>query len=77
MTVITVRARHRLAPTGAGVTAGDSESGSAVADFAMTAALLSLMFQAVFQVGLALHIRNTLISCASEGARWCAGQRHA
>lgn len=51
---------------------GDRESGSAVADFAMVSGLLSVLFLAVFQVGLALHIRNTLISCASEGARYGA-----
>jgi hypothetical protein len=45
------------------------ESGSAVADFAMVSGLVSVIFLAVFQVGLALHVRNTLISCASEGAR--------
>jgi len=50
----------------------DRESGSAVADFAMVSGLLSLLFVAVLQVGLALHIRNTLISCASEGARYGA-----
>jgi Flp pilus assembly protein TadG len=50
----------------------EPESGSAVADFAMVAGLLSLLFVAVFQLGLALHIRNTLISCASEGARYGA-----
>jgi Flp pilus assembly protein TadG len=50
----------------------DRESGSAVADFAMVSGLLSVMFLAVFQLGLALHIRNTLISCASEGARYGA-----
>lgn len=50
----------------------DHESGSAVADFAMVSGLLSLLFVAVFQLGLALHIRNTLISCASEGARYGA-----
>ena len=50
----------------------DRESGSAVADFTMVAGLLSLLFLAVFQLGLALHIRNTLISCASEGARYGA-----
>ena len=50
----------------------DRESGSAVADFAMVAGLLSLLFLAVFQLGLALHIRNTLIACASEGARYGA-----
>lgn len=52
-------------PTGA----GRGESGAAVADFAMVSALVTLLFVAVFQLGLALHIRNTLISCASEGAR--------
>jgi Flp pilus assembly protein TadG len=57
--------------TAAAVTAR-RESGSAVADFAMVSGLLSLMFLAVFQLGLALHIRNTLISCASEGARYGA-----
>lgn len=38
----------------------------------MVSGLLSLLFLAVFQLGLALHIRNTLISCASEGARYGA-----
>jgi Flp pilus assembly protein TadG len=45
------------------------ESGAAIADFAMVSGLVTLVFVAVFQVGLAMHIRNTLISCASEGAR--------
>ena len=49
--------------------ANSRESGAAVADFAMVSALVTLLFVAVFQLGLALHIRNTLISCASEGAR--------
>jgi hypothetical protein len=35
----------------------------------MVSGLVALLFVAVFQVGLALHIRNTLIACASEGAR--------
>lgn len=48
---------------------GSAETGAAVADFAMVAGLLMFVFAAVFQLGLALHIRNTLISCASEGAR--------
>lgn len=55
----------------AGVT-DERESGSAVADFAMVSGLLCLLFLAVFQLGLALHICNTLISCASEGARYGA-----
>ncbi len=69
---------HRLATSPAGLLRApsgelrDTESGSAVADFAMVSGLLSLLFVAVFQLGLALHIRNTLISCASEGARYGA-----
>lgn len=35
----------------------------------MVSGLVAVLFIAVFQLGLALHIRNTLISCASEGAR--------
>ena len=45
------------------------ERGSAMADFAMVSVLVVVLFLAVFQLGLALHTRNTLISCASEGAR--------
>lgn len=45
------------------------ERGAAVADFAMVSVLVVLLFLATFQLGLALHTRNTLISCASEGAR--------
>lgn len=41
-----------------------------MADFAMLAGLVSVLFLAVFQVGLALHTRNTLIACAAEGARY-------
>lgn len=59
-------------PSGHAVVSGDRDSGSAVADFAMVGGLLSLLFMAVFQLGLALHIRNTLIACASEGARYGA-----
>lgn len=46
-----------------------AEAGSAVADFVLVSALVSVLFVAVLQVGLTLHVRNTLISCASEGAR--------
>ena len=64
------RSSARLCPKRSAVS--DGESGSAVADFAMVSGLLCLLFLAVFQLGLALHIRNTLISCASEGARYGA-----
>jgi Flp pilus assembly protein TadG len=45
------------------------EAGSAVVDFVLVSVLVSVLFLAVFQVGLALYVRNTIISCASEGAR--------
>lgn len=35
----------------------------------MMAGLLSLLFLAALQLGIALHIRNTLIADATEGAR--------
>ena len=46
-----------------------AECGAAVADFAMVSVLVVVLFLSVVQLGLALHTRNTLISCASEGAR--------
>lgn len=52
---------------------GDDQ-GSAVAEFVMTSTLVVLVFMAVVQLGLALHVRNTLISCAAEGARYGARQ---
>ena len=51
------------------VVRGRGEAGSAVGDFVLVSVLVSVLFLAVFQVGLALYVRNTLISCASEGAR--------
>ncbi|MGL4175309.1 MAG: TadE/TadG family type IV pilus assembly protein [Dermatophilaceae bacterium] len=48
------------------------ERGAAVADFAMVSVVVLVMALAVIQLGLALHTRNTLISCASEGARYGA-----
>ena len=38
----------------------------------MVAALLLCVAMGVFQLGLALYVRNTLISAASEGARFGA-----
>ncbi len=60
------RARGDSAPT------DTPESGSAVAEFVMVAALLLFVAMGVFQLGLALYVRNTLISAASEGARYGA-----
>lgn len=48
------------------------DEGSAVVDFALVGALLTLLFVSVVQVALVVHVRNTLVDCASEGARWGA-----
>ncbi len=45
------------------------DQGSAIAEFVMVSGLVLLLGVGVFQLGLALYVRNTLISCASEGAR--------
>ena len=48
------------------------ETGSAVAEFVMVTALLTLLTLAVLQLGLALLVRNTLVDAAAEGARFGA-----
>ena len=48
------------------------EQGSAVAEFTMVVGLLTLLTLAVLQLGLALHVRNTVADAASEGARFAA-----
>lgn len=49
-----------------------NDDGSAVVDFALVGGLLTLVFLSVVQLGLVVHVRNTLIDCASEGARYAA-----
>ena len=51
---------------------GRGDDGVAVVDFALVAGLVSLIFAGVLQVTLALHVRNTVIDCAAEGARYAA-----
>lgn len=46
------------------------DDGSAPAEFVMVAGLLTVLTLAVIQLGFALHIRNTVIDAAAEGARW-------
>lgn len=48
------------------------DRGAAVADFVMVSSLVVFLFLVVFQVGLALHTRNVLVSLAAEGARYGA-----
>ncbi|MCU1545887.1 MAG: pilus assembly protein [Homoserinimonas sp.] len=49
-----------------------SERGSAPAEFVMVSALLTIMTLSVMQLGLTLHIRNTVLDAAAEGARYAA-----
>ena len=48
------------------------ERGSAVVDFALVGGLVTLVFAGVLQLTLAQHVRNTLVDCAAEGARFAA-----
>jgi Flp pilus assembly protein TadG len=49
-----------------------SERGSAVVEFTLVSSLLTALFLAVLQLGLALHVRNVLTAAAAEGARYAA-----
>lgn len=51
---------------------GPGDQGSAVAEFVMVGALLTVLTLSVMQLGLALHIRNTVLDAAAEGARYAA-----
>jgi Flp pilus assembly protein TadG len=66
---MTCRADRAGAPTR--LAAG--ERGAAVSEFALVSGLVVFVFLAVMQLGLTLHVRNTLTLAASEGAR--AGAR--
>jgi Flp pilus assembly protein TadG len=49
-----------------------AEGGSAVVEFVLVSALLTGLFLAVLQLGLALHVRSVLTAAAAEGARYGA-----
>ena len=51
---------------------GEGERGSAPAEFALVAGLLALLTLSVLQLALALHVRNTALDAAAEGARIAA-----
>lgn len=51
---------------------GKSETGAAVVDFVLIMVLLIPIVLGVIQVGLVMHVRNTLSAAASEGARAAA-----
>jgi Flp pilus assembly protein TadG len=48
------------------------ERGSAVVDFVLVLVVLVPLFLGILQTALVLHVRNTLTSAASEGARYAA-----
>jgi Flp pilus assembly protein TadG len=50
----------------------DDDRGAAVVDFTLVGVLLTVLFLALLQLGLALHVRNTLTAAAAEGARYAA-----
>lgn len=41
-------------------------------EFTLVSTLLTGLFLAVLQIGLVIHVRNTLVACAAEGARHAA-----
>jgi Flp pilus assembly protein TadG len=49
-----------------------TDQGSAVVDFVLVLVVLVPLFLGIMQVALVLHVRNTLTSAASEGARYAA-----
>lgn len=48
------------------------DRGSALVDFVLVSGLTTVVFLAVLQLGLALHVRSTLVDCVAEGARYGA-----
>ena len=48
------------------------DRGSAIVEFTLVGILLTVLFLALIQLGLALHVRNTLAASAAEGARYAA-----
>lgn len=52
------------------------ESAAAVVDFVLVMIVLIPLVLGVIQVGLVLHVRNTLTAAASDGARYGASLDH-
>ncbi|GAA1632191.1 MULTISPECIES: TadE/TadG family type IV pilus assembly protein [Brevibacterium] len=48
---------------------GGTDTGSAIAEFALVASLLALVLAGALQIGLVIHVRNTVIDSAIAGAR--------
>lgn len=48
------------------------DDGSSVVEFALVSTLVLALFLGVVQLGFALHVRNTLVASAADGARYAA-----
>jgi Flp pilus assembly protein TadG len=48
------------------------DRGSAVVDFVLVGALVTLLFLAVLQLGIDFYVRNVLAACVADGARYGA-----
>nr|WP_256939387.1 TadE/TadG family type IV pilus assembly protein [Arthrobacter sp. BF1] len=48
------------------------DSGAAVVDFVLVGALVTVIFVALLQLALVLHVRNTMADAASSAARYGA-----
>jgi len=62
---------RRIRRARARVRAG-AERGAAPVEFALVMVILLPLFASIFQLGIFLHVRNTLVACAHEGARIAA-----
>jgi len=56
-------------PPGTALSLMRDERGSAAAEFVLVASLLTVLTLSVLQFGFAMHVRNTVIDAAAEGAR--------
>ncbi|MCG2801325.1 MAG: pilus assembly protein [Cellulomonas sp.] len=45
-------------------------------DFVLVGALVLLLFAAIVQLALAMHVRSMLVDCAGQGARYAAQAGH-
>ena len=50
----------------------NDDDGSAVVEFVLVSILVVVLFLALVQLAVALHVRNTLVAAAAEGARYAA-----
>lgn len=48
------------------------DAGSAPVEFVFLAGICTLLFLGIVQLALSLHVRNTLVACAQDGARYAA-----